>query len=286
MYTQKTKTKKDVNFAKLLDQYEYERPKKGDFIDAEVMTIENDRLLLDLGGKTDAVVTPKEMKNTDPDLIEELSIGDFVPVYVKMPPTMLNKTRVSLQKGVEKEVWDRAEKLLEENQAIELKVVDKNRGGLLVKFGRVKGFIPASLVPVAARFRNRKLKEKIKSSLIGEKIFLKVIQADSKRNKLIFSMRDASSELEEKRLKQLSAGDIVEGIVVSIEDYGAFVHLNGVDGLLHISEMSWDRVEDVSEIMSVGDKVEVEILDIDPEEKRVKLSRKRLLPTPGMVKVG
>lgn len=282
MLKQKSTEMRGNKFSQLLDQYEYTRPKKGEFYDAEVMMVERDRILVDLGAKTDGVVTPREMRNTDGDLIASLEVGDIIPVFVKSPPNMLKKTAVSIQKGMEKKAWDRAQELLESGKAIELEVFGKNKGGLLVRLGHLQGFIPASLVPVAARFRNRRLKEKVKSNLIGERVWVHAIQVDPAQNKLIFSMRKDERQIEELRLKQLHEGDVVKGIVVSMEDYGAFVNLMGVDGLLHVSQISWERVEDVADVFDLGDKVEVEVMQIDRDENQFRLSRKRLLPTPGM----
>jgi ribosomal protein S1 len=283
MFKENTKSKQNnQKFSNLLDNYDYSPPKKGEFFDAEVMLIEEDRILVDLGTKIDGVVTPKEMKNTDEDLISDLKIGDSIPVFVKSPPTMLRKTRVSIQKGAEKGAWDKAQDLYENNAVTELTVSGKNKGGLLVKLDRLEGFVPTSQVPVAARFRNRSKRDQIKQELVGEEILLKVIDVNPKRNKLIFSMRDNGDAIAEERLERLNIGDVVNGIVVSIEDYGAFINLYGIDGLLHISEIDWEHVEDVEDVLSIGEKIEVEILDIDYDAKQVKLSRKNLLPTPGM----
>lgn len=282
MLRQKSKEKRENHFGQLLDDYEYTRPKKGEFYDAEVMMVDDDRILVDIGAKTDGVVTPRELRNTDEDLIDDLDVGDVVPVYIKRPPNMLRKTTVSLQKGAEKEAWERAQELMDTATPIELEVIGKNKGGLLVKLGRLRGFIPASLNPVIARFKSYKMREKVKKNLIGEKLVVYPITVDSAKNKLIFSMRENPSHIEERRLRTLQEGDVVEGIVVSIEDYGAFVSLMGVDGLLHISELSWEHVDDVQDEISLGDKIEVEILSIDRDERKVQLSRKRLLSTPGL----
>lgn len=284
MFSEKTKNNKkhDHKFSKLLDNYDYAPPKKGEFFDAEVVLIEDDRILVDLGTKIDGVVTPKEMRRTDEDLVESLEIGDMVPVYVKAPPSVLRKTQVSIQKGAEKDDWEEAKRILDEDAVVELPVTGKNKGGLLVKLDRLEGFVPTSQIPVVARFRNRRQRDQIKQKLVGENLLLKVLDVNPKKNKLIFSMRDNVNEIINQRLQQLNQGDTVNGIVVSIEEYGAFVNLLGIDGLLHISELSWEHVENVEDILEVGEKIEVEILDIDYDEQQVKLSRKSLLPTPGM----
>lgn len=282
MLKQKTEEKTQYQFSQLLENYEYVRPQRGEFYDAEVMLVGKDRVLVDLGAKSDGTVTPRELRNTDEDLVANLRVGDIIPVFVKTPPGMLRKTVVSIQKGAEKADWDRAQSLLESRQAIELTVTGRNKGGLLVKLGRLRGFVPASLVPVVARFGNRTLREKVKRNLADQKLLLHVIQVEPARNKLIFSMRDNPEEVESIRLAQLHVGDALEGIVVSIAPYGAFVSLLGLDGLLHISQISWERVSDVSEVLSLGDRIEVEVVEIDREQNKVQLSRKRLLPTPGL----
>jgi len=272
-----TDTMTDTKMSKLLDDYDYNRPKRGQFMDAEIMQIEHDRILVDLGAKTDAVVPVRELKNTDEAILEDLSEGDMVPVYVMQPPTMMQKPTVSLQRGVEKQDWNRAEQLLKSKEIIQLKISGHNKGGLLVKFGNLEGFLPASLMPTVARASDREIAEKIKSNLVGESVYLSVIEVKSKADRLIFSARENQDEIKQKMYQDLQPGDSRNGIVVNLVEFGAFVDLFGVDGLLHISELAWVRLEHPSEVLSVGDKIEVKILDVDPENERVGLSRKALI---------
>lgn len=272
-----TDTMTDTKMSKLLDDYDYNRPKRGQFMDAEIMQIEHDRILVDLGAKTDAVVPVRELKNTDEAILEDLSEGDMVPVYVMQPPTMMQKPTVSLQRGVEKQDWNRAEQLLKSKEIIQLKISGHNKGGLLVKFGNLEGFLPASLMPTVARASDREIAEKIKSNLVGESVYMSVIEVKSKADRLIFSARENQDEIKQKMYQDLQPGDSRNGIVVNLVEFGAFVDLFGVDGLLHISELAWVRLEHPSEVLSVGDKIEVKILDVDPENERVGLSRKALI---------
>ena len=267
----------EMSMGQLLQEYSYERPKRGDFIDAEVMQIDENHILLDLGAKTDAIITPNELKNTDEKFLEDLKEGDIVPVYVMRPPTMLRKPKVSLQRGMEKADWDRANQLEENKELIKLEVTGKNKGGLLIKFGHLEGFLPASLMPTVSRAPGRRAAEQVKSNLIGEDIYLYVIQANPRRKKLIFSAREDQNRIVEKRMSELHEGDVVNGIVANLVEYGAFIDLLGVDGLLHISELEWDRTEHPSEILELGEKIEVKILEIDEENERISLSRKALL---------
>jgi small subunit ribosomal protein S1 len=270
-------TMKNKSMSKLLDEYDYNRPKRGQFMDAEIMQIEHDRILVDLGAKTDAVVPVRELKNTDESILEDLTEGDMVPVYIMQPPTMMQKPTVSLQRGIEKQDWNRAEQLLESKEIIQLRIVDHNKGGLLVKFGNLEGFLPASLMPTVARAFNREMAEKIKSNLIGERVYMSVIEVKSKADRLIFSARENQDEINQKMYQELQPGDIRNGIVVNLVEFGAFVDLFGVDGLLHISELGWIRREHPSEVLSLGDKIEVKVLDVDPENGRIGLSRKALI---------
>lgn len=265
------------NMSKLLDQYEYDRPKRGQFRVAKIMQIDHDSILVDLGAKTDAVVPVRELKNTDEAILEDLSEGDMVPVYIMKSPGMMRKPTVSLQRGVEKQDWIQAKKLLENKEIVHLKIIGRNKGGLLVKFGNLEGFLPASLMPTVTRVSNRNITEKIKSNLVGERVYMSAIEVKPKAERLIFSCRANQEEIKQKRFKDIQPGDILRGIVVNLVDFGAFIDLFGVDGLLHISELSWIRTDHPSEILSIGDKIEVKILDVDQKNGRIGLSRKALI---------
>ncbi|MEJ2757754.1 MAG: S1 RNA-binding domain-containing protein [Anaerolineales bacterium] len=265
------------SMSQLLDEYDYNRPKRGQFVDAEILQIAHDRILVDLGAKTDAVVPVKELKNTDEAILEDLSEGDMVPVYIMQPPTMMRKPTVSLQQGIEKQDWSRAKQLLNSQEITQLTITDFNKGGLLVEFGNLEGFLPASLMPTVARMSDRDIAEKVKSNLIGEQVYLSVIEVNPRADRLIFSAREKQDEIKQKIYQQLQPGEVRNGIVVNLVDFGAFVNLFGVDGLLHVSEIEWARIEHPSEVLSLGDKIEVKILDIDVEKERIGLSRKALI---------
>ncbi len=267
----------NMNMGQLLKEYSYTRPEKGDFLEAQIMQIEQNRILVDLGAKTDGVVTPREYKKTDPSILDELNEGDHVDVYVLSSPTMLQKPRVSLQRGMERADWDRAKTLMKEGTVAAYEITGKNKGGLLVQFGHLEGFLPASLMPSVSRAPSRKVAETTKSNLVGEEVYLKVIQANSRKKKLIFSAREDQDEITRKRLAELQSGDVVNGIVVNLVDYGAFIDLFGVDGLLHISELEYGRTDHPSDVLNYGDKLEVKILEIDEENQRISLSRKALV---------
>ena len=269
-----TKPMSNQKFKQLLEQYDYVRPKKGDFMEAEVLQIDSNRILLDLGLKTDAVVTTNELKKTDEEIVESLNIGDFVPVYVLNPPTMMRKPTVSLQRGLEKKDWDKANELLDNKQLVQATVSGKNKGGLLIKFGKLEGFLPASLTPAISRMNDRKSADQVKRNLIGEDMLLQIIEVNKQRKRLIFSARENPTKIEEQIFYELYPDQVRTGIVVNLVEYGAFIDLLGVDGLLHISEMADDEPKHPGDILEIGDKIDVRITDIDSGNKRVSLSLK------------
>lgn len=204
-------------------------------------------------------------------------MGDTVPVFVLRSPGMFQKPRVSLQRGMEKSDWDQAEAIIEEDRVAKYEIIGKNKGGLLIRFGHLEGFLPASLMPTVARVSGRRLTNKIKENLVGESVYLKVIQADAGRKKLILSAREDQNELSRLRMDELQPGDIVTGIVSNLVDYGAFIDLLGIDGLLHISEINYTHIDDPADVLEPGEKIELKIIAIDEEKQRISLSRKALL---------
>jgi small subunit ribosomal protein S1 len=283
--TDQTKNVTSQKFSKLLDSYTYEKPRKGQFYDAEIVMIDNDRILLDLGGKMDGIVPRRELQTMDEEELDKLNVGDIVPVYVNKGSNLFSKPMVSIQKGAEKKDWESAQSLLVKGGVTELEIIGKNKGGLLVKFGRLKGFIPASLTPIIARMRKKSLKEKIKRMLVGRTIYAMPIQVRPQNNKLVFSVRDASDVTEERVFDQISEGDHQVGIIVSLEDYGAFVNLNGVDGLLHISNMSEEKIDHPSDFLEIGDEVQVRVISIDREKKHISLELNERFPSSNELEV-
>jgi small subunit ribosomal protein S1 len=175
--------------------------------------------------------------------------------------------------------WRRAEELFKNDEIFEGKVSDCNNGGLIVEIGKIKGFVPVSQLA-----RKRRLSRKQMAKLIGSKIWLKVIDIDRSQNRLILSEQAAIPEWrrrqKERLLAELKEGDICHGRVSGLCEFGAFVDLGGADGLIHLSELSWKRVSRPSEVLRVGEDVEVYVLNVDREEKRISLSLRKLQPDP------
>ncbi|MGD2179354.1 MAG: S1 RNA-binding domain-containing protein, partial [Anaerolineae bacterium] len=187
---------------------------------------------------------------------------------------------VSVHQGLAQQDWLRAEELLEDGETSRAEVIDVNSGGVLVGFGRVRGFVPNShLSSLPPGLRGTRLQE-TKSDLIGRELTLAVLEVDQRRRRLVLSERAANQRHRQKLLEGLTEGDVRVGIVRNLVSYGAFVDLGGVDGLIHISELDWRHLDHPSDVLSVGDELEVKILSVDQERERIGLSRKCLLPDP------
>lgn len=270
------------DFGQMLEEFDYQRPTRGQVLEGEILVIEEDVILLDVGMKRDAIVTAKELSQTDKDLLKSLSVGDRIPVYVTRPGRGNEELWVSLQRAVEDKNWERAKEDLENETLLELEVTGQNRGGLLVRYRHIEGFVPNSHIPGLQRDMDPGQIRSIKEDWIGKEISLKAIEVDQQRRKLVFSALHAQEEKRHKRLLELklSEGQVLTGEVVNVVDFGVFVNLDGVDGLAHVSELDWGRVENPGELFKPGDEIEVEILEVDIDRERVTLSRKNLLPNP------
>jgi small subunit ribosomal protein S1 len=177
--------------------------------------------------------------------------------------------------------WERADQLLESKERVDLKVVGCNRGGLLVQFGQIQGFVPASQLLELPHELNSQARQAELTCRVGDTLCLRVIELDRDRNRLIFSERAAAHDQDARLLlESLAEGDVCTGRVTSLCGFGAFVDLGGVEGLIHISELSWGRVNHPSDVIKPGDQVEVYVMGVEPEQHRVALSLKHLKPDP------
>jgi small subunit ribosomal protein S1 len=267
-------------FAKLLDDFGVERPRRGQLLEGRILQIEEDVILMDVGSKRDAVVPRREVDKLGLEQREDLSVGDQLPIYVLRTPVGDEQLLVSIDRGLELEDWVRAESCLSSNEILELKVTSQNRGGLTVKLGQIKGFVPNTHIPGLDRGASPDKFESFKREKIGTSIFLKVIEVDRKRRRLVLSGRAVENEKRKQRLHELQPGQVIRGRVVHLVKYGAFVDLGGIDGLIHISELEWYRVNHPSEVVSKGDEIEVMVNEVDVDRERISLSRKALLPSP------
>jgi small subunit ribosomal protein S1 len=275
-----TSSELNTDFEELLEDYEHARPDRGQIVQGEVLELTEDTVLLDVGAKRDAVVPTRELASLDETLFEELAIGDQLPVFVTDTSGYDDELFVSIEKGLAQQDWERAESLLASEETLELKVKGHNKGGLLLAFGRLDGFVPNSMIPGLPRGLSRNEKQTQKVKLIGSTLQVKVIEVDQNNRRLILSGKAAESVRRKERLQELEVGKKVTGIVSNVVDFGVFVDLGGVDGLIHRSRISWEKVNRPSDIFQSGDEVEVLIKDVDIERERVSLDRRALLPNP------
>ncbi len=267
-------------FQDFIEHHDFESPQRGDILQGKILDIRDISILLDVGLKRDAIVTSQDLDKVDDKILENLEVGDEVYVSVFRTPVGDDDLLVSLNRGIAYENWVKAEEYLDNGELLELEVIEQNKGGLLVTFENLRGFVPNSHIPALRRGASHQKMEEIKTEMIGDVLPLKAIEVNRKQRRLVLSARVAQKEQRRRRLQELEAGDVIKSRVVNVVDFGVFVDLQGVDGLVHKSQIAWDRVYNPSKYFSVGDEIEVKVVDVDVEQERVSLSRKAILPNP------
>ena len=274
----------DENFEEMLASsfdYSYTPPRRGEIREATILQIDEREIIVDLGAKQDGIVPSQDLDRMDDEFRASLSAGASVPVYVINPRDQNDNLIVSINMGLQRYDWEKARELLSSQDAVDVKVSGYNKGGALVRWNRLEGFIPSShLVSTNLSIDRREAMQE----LIGKTLGVKVIEVDQDRRRLIFSEREAQKEWrarqKAKLLAELNVGDVVNGVVTGLRDFGAFVNIGGADGLIHVSELAWHRVDHPRDILHIGEEIEVYVLNLDRETNRIALSRKRLLSDP------
>ena len=263
------------SFAELFEQsLQEDKFKTGTLVIGKVVGIDKDYVWVDAGMKSESAIPRKEFENENGEL--DIQVGDEVEVYVDMLEDGFGETRLSREKAKRAKTWDRLEAAMENNETSHGRVTGKVKGGLTVEIDGVRGFLPGSLVDI------RPVRDF--GFLEGKDVELKIVKLDRKRNNVVVSRRAVIEEEysadREELLKQLKEGAVLKGIVKNLTDYGAFIDLGGIDGLLHITDMAWRRVSHPSELLNVGDEVDVMVLKYDQERNRVSLGMKQLQDDP------
>lgn len=275
----------ELDFAAMLEaSFSEEQPERGDIVSGQVVAVDTQGLVVSINGmKRDGVVQRRDLERLGVDGVA-FKVGDEIDVMILRMEDDDGNLILSVSQAQQTEDWKRAEELMNTDGVFEGVVADANRGGLIAPFGNLRGFVPASHVLDLPRGLNEDERKLRMMRLIGQTISLKVIEVNRKRRRLVFSQRDASQRNREARkevlLDQLREGETRKGVVSGLRDFGAFVDLGGADGLIHISELAWHRVNHPKEILKVGDEVDVYILRLDAEGKRIGLSLKRLQENP------
>ncbi|MBJ7518882.1 MAG: 30S ribosomal protein S1 [Solirubrobacteraceae bacterium] len=249
---------------------------EGDVVTGAVVRIDNDEVLVDIGYKSEGVIPANELsirKNVDPK--DEVELGEEVDALVLTKEDQDGRLIMSKKRARFEKAWRRIEAAAESGEPVEGTVIEVVKGGLIIDLG-VRGFLPASLVDIR---RVPNLDE-----YMSTKIECKVIELNRSRNNVVLSRRavleEERKEQRQEILDRLQPGDIVEGQISNIVDFGAFVDLNGIDGLIHISELSWSHVNHPSEVLAIGDTVQVKVLDIDRDRQRISLGLKQTQEDP------
>ena len=262
-------------------------PERGDIRRGVITAITSNEILIDVQSKADGLIAGRELEQINPKTLEIFQVGEEILVYVLEPEDINGHVVLSYTRAQEEQDWEQVENSLETGEAITTFVEGYNKGGLLVPVGQLRGFVPGSLVSVFRESDGGSPEDRW-SEAIGKEITLKVIEVDRSRQRLILSERDAIGEtreaIKDQLLDNLAIGDRVSGYVSSLADFGAFVNIQGVDGLVHLSELSWDHVDHPSDLVKVGQELEVEVISIDEEKRRIGLSMRRLQDNPWIEK--
>jgi small subunit ribosomal protein S1 len=262
-------------------------PERGDIRKGVITAITPNEILIDVQSKADGLIAGRELEQINPQTLENFQVGEEILVYVLEPEDINGHVVLSYTRAQEEQDWEQVEKSMETGEAITTFVEGYNKGGLLVPVGQLRGFVPGSLVSVFRESESGSPEDRW-SEVIGKEITLKVIEVDRSRQRLILSERDAIGEtreaIKDQLLDNLAVGDRVSGYVSSLADFGAFVNIQGVDGLVHLSELSWDHVDHPSDLVKVGQELEVEVISIDEEKRRIGLSMRRLQDNPWIEK--
>ena len=253
---------------------------RGDLIEGTITSTTPTAISVDIGDGNEGIIPGRELERMRRKTLESLEEGERILVYVVNPNDHEGNTILSVNRAIEEMDWKNAEEFRKDETIYEGNVAGYNKGGLIVRFGSLRGFVPQSQI---GDTRQRNIKgdtpEKRFGGLVNEKIFVKVMEVDRSRNRLILSERAATRERREQRkeelIDELAVGEVREGRVVSLEDFGAFVDVGGAEGLVHLTEIAWKHVTHPRDVLQVGQTVKVEVISVDPKRKRIGLSIKR-----------
>ncbi len=261
----------------------YPELRRGEIVEGVVVGTDRDGILVDIGAKSEGVVPPHEMHCLQPEGPSRLNSGDKVLVFIVQPESQEGQIILSLDRARGERGWRVLQDYLDANQSFEGYVTGSNKGGLLVNVEGVNAFVPLSQIVAGPERGSPEATQRALTEWVGKNITLKVIELNRRRNRAILSERAAVQERraadKERLLQELQEGDVKTGRVTSIRDFGIFVDIGGADGLVHLSELSWERTpKSPHELFKVGDEVPVYVLKVDNETKKIALSVRRAQP--------
>ena len=267
-----------------------ELPQPGEIRHGVIASIGPSQILVSIGAKSEGVIAGRDLESLSAEERAALAVGQEVPVYVVNPEDDNGNVVLSFKRAQEQMTWENVERMLAVEEVIESKVTGFNKGGLIVAVGGLRGFVPASQISAARRaIAVGETPEQRWGKMINDPISVRIVEVDRERRRLILSERAANTEsrqsLKERVISELEIGKAYTGRVTSLADFGAFVNVNGADGLVHLSELSWERVQHPSEVLEVGQEVKVRVINVDREKRRIGLSIRQLAEDPWQSKI-
>jgi small subunit ribosomal protein S1 len=265
-------------------------PTQGEIRTGVIARLGGNEILVSIGTKSEGIISGREKEQIPPDEYKALEVGQEIPVYVVDPEDQNGNVVLSYIRAREERDWQIVEELLESGETHSGQIIGYNKGGLIVPIGSLRGFVPASQVSVLRRAEGgTETPEQRWGKMVNDPIDVRVIEVDRERRRLILSERLALQEtretLKDRLLDELEEGAIRTGRVTSLADFGAFVNIDGADGLVHLSEITWERIQHPNEILKVGQEVQVKVISMDRDRKRIGLSIRQLQPDPWLKKV-
>lgn len=265
-------------------------PNQGEIRQGVIATIQENEILVSVGTKSEGIISGRELEQIPHDVRASFVVGQEIPVFVISPEDQNGNVVLSYMRAREEKDWEYVDKLLASGEASDSKVIGYNKGGLIVPIGGLRGFVPASQISLTRRTANgTETPEQRWSKMVGTPMKVRVIEVDRERRRLILSERQALQEtretLKDRLLEELQEGTVRTGRVTSLAEFGAFVNIDGADGLVHLSEVTWDRIQHPNEVLKVGQEVKVKVISVDRERKRIGLSIRQTLEDPWTQKV-
>jgi len=254
--------------------------RRGEIVEGQVVRVDQDGILVSVGNKSEGIVPQSEMRSVTPDRAPRYQVGEDIQVYVLDASSGEGQALLSIDKARGEASWGILEPLVETGGTIQVKITGYNRGGVVVDIEGLQAFIPLSQTVLPQGIEH----DAALASRVGEVITAKVLEVDRRRNRVVLSERAANREqregVKDALLDSLQEGDTRHGRITGVSAFGAFVDLGGADGLIHISELSWASVASVQDVVTTGQEIDVYVLRVDRESRRIALSLRRLTPTP------
>lgn len=271
-----------VTMDELLAGSDIAQLKAGDVVEGTILSVKKHEIWIDLGANGVGVVLRREIGPN-----QNLDLGQEVTVSVVEPELEEGHALLSMKRAVKDKGWDELQRVFDDKETIEVFAYDANRGGLLIELEGIRGFMPVSQLsadhyPRVSGADKDEIMQKL-TALVKKPLTVRILDVSRKDNKLIFSEKEAVKDDMQERFEKLAVGDVVKGIVTGVIDFGAFVNVDGIEGLIHISEISWERVEDPRKYVKTGETVEAKIIAIDKD--RLSLSLKQMSEDPWLNEV-